>query len=169
MKPNKYLLSVTSPVEEEKAADPKAKAPAKGAPSPDEQEGGNAIKVTLDVSNPVEKKRLLGFKLNCVYQGPDYEEEAPEEEDPKKKGKGDDGPKFITKTPDPITVENESGRQFEVQLGRYEDCVITPKSVNTPISQEQMENPASQAEGEDQEEKEPETEKRWIQYKFDQK
>ena len=53
-------------------------------------------------------------------------------------------------------MENESGRQFEVQLGRYEDCVITPKSVNTPISQEQMENPASQAEGEDQEEKEPE-------------
>ena len=167
MKPNKYLLDILSPVEEEEN-DPKAKkAPAKGAPSPDENEGTNVLKIAIDVANADEEKKKLSLKINCVFQGPDYEEEAPEEEDPKKKGKADDGPKMVTKTPEPITIDAENGRQFEVQLGRYEDCIIE-KTQQTPAEKEgDMENPVSM-EGEEQEEKEPETEKRWIQYKFDQ-
>jgi len=117
-----YVLSVTSPCEE--AEDPKAKKdPKKAAPVADEVEGqGHPHKVVIDVCKEEEDKKTLGLCLTVVFQGPDYEEEVPEDDDPKKKKtKGDnDEPEMRSVTPDPITMENEDGREFEVELGRME-------------------------------------------------
>lgn len=64
-------------------------------------------------------------------------------------------------TPEPLVLENESGRLFEIQLGRNEQV-----RVDTP-----NETAVEGAEGASQEapeETEPVTEEKWIQYKFDQ-
>lgn len=56
-------------------------------------------------------------------------------------------------TPDPVIMEKESGRQFEVLMGRTEKFKIS----QTP----------SLAEGEEPpEETEPQYEERWVNYKF---
>lgn len=65
---NKCLFKLISPVEEEE--DPKAKkAPAKAPAKTDEAEelGGNPIKIAIDVSNPNEDQRKLGFSLEVVF------------------------------------------------------------------------------------------------------
>ena len=131
IEPSKYLLTVVSPEEEEE--DPKAKKDNKKPPanqSMEEIEGtGNAVKIAIDTTNPVAEKRVLCLSLNIVYQGESYEDPNPPEEDEaaKKKKGGKDAaaePEVRMITPDPVTVETESGRQFELQLGRYEQVPI---------------------------------------------
>jgi hypothetical protein len=119
-------LDVTSPKEEEE--DPKAAAAKKdlkkGAPAEEGEGAGNAIKIMIDTANPDETRRLLGLELKVVFQGEAYEDPNPPEEDEaakgKKGGKPAGEPEVRWITPDPVTLENESGRLFELQLGRTE-------------------------------------------------
>ena len=67
-------------------------------------------------------------------------------------------------TPEPITLENESGRVFEVELGRYEDIKV-PK-VSNDTSQKTIQKSETAAEGDQSQE--VETERKWITYKLDQ-
>lgn len=159
---NKYLLDVISPIEEEE--DPKAKKdPKKAAAQIEEPEGGNAIKISLDTANPDEARRALSLSLTVVFQGEAYEDPNPPEEDEaaKKKKGGKDAsaePEVRMITPEPINLETESGRQFEIQLGRHEQVPV-----------ETSEKPVSEAaEGEQTHEEEVATVEKWIQYKFDQ-
>ena len=114
LKPNKYLLKVTSPVEEEET-DPKGgKKDAKKAPPPEETDTtGNEIKIVIDIANPEEAQRVLGLSLTVVFQGPEYEDPNPPEEDEasknKKKGAPTE-PEIRMITPDPTIMEHEHGR-----------------------------------------------------------
>ena len=79
------------------------------------------------------------------YQGPDYEDPNPPEEappDPKAKKAAAKGqpaatdepapPRMIT--PDPILMENESGRTFKFELGRMEkDLQTATVSIGSPM------------------------------------
>lgn len=65
--------------------------------------------------------------------------------------------------PEPIVLENESGRLFEIQLGRTEQVRVE----TTPLEGQAVEG-AEAASQEAPEETEPVTEEKWIQYKFDQ-
>ena len=169
MEPSKYLLTVVSPEEEEE--DPKAKKdakkPAATNASQEEIEGtGNPVKIVLDTTNPVPERRVLSLSLNIVFQGEPYEDPNPPEEDEaaKKKKGGKDAaaePEVRMITPDPVTVEQESGRQFEIELGRYEQVAIEAPPKEVP---EGSVDGGSQAA---EEEAEVKTEERWIQYKFD--
>ena len=67
-----------------------------------------------------------------VYQGPDYEDPNPPEEDEKakaKKGKKDapDEPEVRMITPEPIALEQESGRVFAVELGQHVKVLLADK------------------------------------------
>ena len=65
------------------------------------------------------------FTLRIVYQGPDYEDPNPPEEDEtaKKKPAGKtaavEEPKIRMITPEPIPLENEHGRVFALELGQH--------------------------------------------------
>jgi hypothetical protein len=89
---------------------------------------------------------------------------VPVEEDPKKKGKGEAPaePEIRTVTPDPEILEEESGREFEIELGRHEQVPIEKEKPPTPED-------APEEGAEEGEEPEVETEEKWITYKFDQK
>lgn len=120
---NKYALEIISPAKEEE--DPKAKKDPKKGPADEEESGtGNEIKIVIDTANPVEAQRALSFSLRVLFQGEPYEDPNPPEEDEgaKKKGKKDANaePEVRMITPDPVLLEKESGRVFEVELGRYE-------------------------------------------------
>ena len=131
---NKCVVSVVSPVKEEE--DPKAK---KDPKKPVEEEPeGNPIKIAIDVSNPNEENRALTIQIEVLFQGEPFEDpNPPEEEDPKKKkAGGEPEPRIIT--PDPILLENESGRLFEFELGRYEliknEAGDESERAKTPVS-----------------------------------
>ena len=114
---NKFLLKVISPVEEEE--DPKAKKDAKKAPpTPEDGEGtGNEVKILIDIANPNEEQKKLSFTITVVFQGEPYEDPNPPEEDDaakKKKGKDPAEPEIRMITPDPIVMEKENGREFEI-------------------------------------------------------
>ena len=78
----------------------------------------------IDTTNPKPEQRVLSLSLNIVFQGEPYEDPNPPEEDEaakgKKGGKPAGEPEVRWITPDPVTLENESGRLFELQLGRTE-------------------------------------------------
>lgn len=121
---NKYLFNLASPIEEEE--DPKAKKDAKKPPTPIEEEKpeGNAIKISIDVCNPDESKKLVSFSLRIVHQAPSYEDPNPPEEDEatkKKREKAGGEPEVRMIHPEPIEMVNENGREFEIQLGRTEE------------------------------------------------
>jgi len=118
---------VVSPVEEEE--DPKAKKDAKKAPtSPEEGEGtGNEIKILIDTCSTNEEQKKLSLDITVVFQGEPYEDPNPPEEDAaatKKKGAKDPTePEIRMITPEPIILEKENGREFEIQLGRNQKVV----------------------------------------------
>ena len=110
----------------------------------EENENPNKLTYEIGVTEP------LKIELRHVFQGEDYEDDTPlDEEELKKqaakKGKGNDEPEVRMVTPDPIIVTQESGRKIEIELGRFEEVPVE--------------------EGEEQEE---EPEKVWKQYKFKQ-
>lgn len=117
---------MTSPKEEEE--DPKAAAakkdPKKVTPIEEGEGTGNPVKISIDTANPDESRRFLGLEFKVVFQGEAYEDPNPPEEEEaakgKKGGKPAGEPEVRWITPDPINLENESGRLFELQLGRNE-------------------------------------------------
>ena len=152
LKCNKYVLTVVSPVKEEE--DPKAKKDAKKGAIEEEPEGNNEIKVVIDVTNPNEEARIFSLDLVVIFQGeayknPELDESAVTPEDAKKKKKGKDEleePSMIM--PDPVTLEKESGRLFEFELGRSEivkpDVTEDPTNadgLNTARSKDEQTNP----------------------------
>ena len=120
---NKFLLKVVSPVEEEE--DPKAKKDAKKAPVPEENEGGNEIKILIDTCSPNEDQKKLSLNISIVFQGEPYEDpNPPEEDDAAKKKKGaPTEPEIRMITPEPVVLEKENGREFEIELGRNQKIV----------------------------------------------
>jgi hypothetical protein len=107
-------------------AEKKAKKDAKKGAVEEEPEGNNEMKVLIDVTNPNEEARVFSLDLVVIFQGeayknPEIDESAVTPEDAKKKKKGKDEleePSMIM--PDPVTLEKESGRLFEFELGRSE-------------------------------------------------
>lgn len=150
----------------EEEEDPKVKKDPKKAAAAETTDRGNEIKVEIDVCNPNEEQKKLGLKLTVVYQPPDYEDDTPIEEDPKKKGKeaAPAEPEIRMVTPDPEVLDLESGREFEIELGRIEQVPIA-KSDAPP---KEMEDQADEGAEENQEEVEIETEEKWVVYKVDQ-
>lgn len=141
---NKYLFKVVTPVPEADDA-PKAggggkKDPKKGpqptAPVIDEGiETGNEIRISIDNANPDETQRVLSFSLTVVFQGEAFEDPNPPEVDDaaKKKapkGKEADEPEVRMITPAPVTMEQENGRQFAIQLGRYQMVAAADQSAS---------------------------------------
>ena len=65
------------------------------------------------------------FTLRMVYQGPDYEDPNPPEEDEKAKKKPAKGaavpeePEIRMITPDPVPLDQEMGREFAIELGQH--------------------------------------------------
>ena len=114
------------------------------------------MKVAIDVSNPNEENRALGLEIKVLFQGEPFEDpNPPEEEDPKKK-KGAAEPEVRIITPDPILLEQESGRLFEFELGRNEAFKADGDDsdrAKTPVSNNSKET--------------VESVKVWKNYKFD--
>ena len=133
---NKVLFELNSPVLEEEPVDPKAKkdpkAPKKDAPFTEEEEAKYGDKkILLECKSDAEPKEIR-FKLKMVYQGPDYEDPNPPEEDEKakaKKGKKDapDEPEVRMITPEPIALDQECGRVFAVELGQHVKVLLADK------------------------------------------
>lgn len=67
-------------------------------------------------------------------------------------------------TPDPVVMENENGRTFEVVLGKIEKVAI-----NTDITNEEPTQPLQNSKSNEAIDPEGECEEKWIDYKFDQK
>ena len=110
------LFGLIAPVsEEEVVVDPKAKKDAKAvkkdAPFTEEEDAQyGAKKIYLECKSDVEPKEVK-FNLKMVYQGPDYEDPNPPEEDEKTKkkpaGKGvvvPEEPEIRYLTPDPVPL-----------------------------------------------------------------
>lgn len=125
---NQVLFDLVSPFfEEETVVDPKAKkdpkAPKKDAPFTEAEEAQyGARKIYLECKSDQEPREIK-FTLRMVYQGPDYEDPNPPEEDeaskkkPPAKGAVAEEPKVRMLTPDPIPLDNEHGRVFALELG----------------------------------------------------
>ena len=166
--------------------DPKAKgAPVAAAPEVDEGiETGNEVKITVDNGNADESQRVLSFSLNVVFQGEPYEDPNPPEIDEaaqKKAAKGKavaDEPEIRMITPEPLTMVKESGRQFQVELGRYQMVKMDTESVNeqaiasqnstikdgTATANDTKGSKLNTVEGE---EGEDQMVKKWFQYRLD--
>ena len=92
------------------------------------------MKIYYEYKTPTEGETLreIAFDMQIVYQGPDIEDPNPPEEDEaaKKvkekaaKGKGNEKPSELEKPEprmikqDPITMENEHGREFQLEIGK---------------------------------------------------
>ena len=133
---NAMLFELQSPMIEEEVVDPKAKkdpkAVKKDAPFSEEEEAqyGNK-KIYLEHKSDTEPKEVK-FTLKMVFQGPDYEDPNPPEEDEKAKKKPAKGaapeePEIRMITPDPITLDQESGRVFALELGQHVKQIIEDK------------------------------------------
>ena len=67
----------------------------------------------------------IKFTLRIVYQGPEYEDPNPPEEDeaakkkPSGKGAAAEEPKIRMITPEPVLMEQEHGRVFALELGQH--------------------------------------------------
>ena len=117
-----------SPEVEEEVVDPKAKkdpkAVKKDAPFTEEEEAQyGAKKIFLECKSDTEPKEVK-FTLKMVYQGPDYEDPNPPEEETKAKappkGKGQpEEPTVRMITPEPVPLDMEQGRMFAVELGQH--------------------------------------------------
>lgn len=168
---NKILFMPPKKQEEEEVKDPKAKGGAKGKKGQEEEQvddGRNKIQYEYVRAKEGEEEKPdqkeIEFELHIVFQAEAYEDLNPSTEEEKKpaKGKGakpTDEPEIRMITPDPVVMEKESGRLFEILMGRNEKFRLNP----TP----------SQADAESQgtanaEEKEQEYEERWVNYRFDQ-
>lgn len=129
-------LVILKKEEEEVKIDPKAKKPDPKAKLEEKKEEEGKFKVSYEIGKeeiPVE------FELQMFYQGPAFEDPNPPpvEEEVKKvaPGKGKPNPKAADIpdvpvirmiTPDPVLMTNESGRLFEIELGRNEKIKIEP-------------------------------------------
>jgi len=79
---------------------------------------------------------VLSLSLTVVYQGPPYEDPNPPEVDEKaakgKKAAADAEPEPRMITPDPATMEKESGRQFKIELGKFQMVQIPKEGGDSP-------------------------------------
>lgn len=134
---NQMLFDLESPQPEEEVVDPKAKkdpkAVKKDAPFTEEEEAQyGAKKIYLEHKSDIEPKEVK-FTLRCVFQGPDYEDPNPPEEDEKAKKKPAKGaavpeePEIRMITPEPITLDQESGRVFALELGQHVKQLLEEK------------------------------------------
>jgi len=122
------IFNLLSPEVEDEVVDPKAKkdskAVKKDAPFTEEEEAlYGSRKIYLECKTDTEPKEVR-FTLKIVYQGPEYEDPNPPEEDEKNKKKPAKGhvdaePEVRMILPDPIPLENESGRVFAIELGQH--------------------------------------------------
>ena len=190
MKANKYLFNVSSPVEtpEEPAKGGAKKDPKKGAAQPTAPEvdlgidTGNTVKIAIDNANPDEAERVLSFSVTVVFQGEPYEDPNPPEVDAvdakkKAKGKEDAEPEVRMITPEAVTMEQENGRQFQIELGKYQMVPVSEEALANDASQKSISeaNPTdrkskmagSSAVGDAAEEGDPSMEKKWFPYKLD--
>ena len=159
---NKYLFELNSPIEQEEE-DPKAKKDKK-PPTPEEEVEGNPVKIVIDMINPDETKRFVGFTMKIVHQAESYEDPNPPEEaeaDKKKREKEGKEREPVMINPDPIDMTGENGREFEIQLGRMEK-IKTESAVQSADGETVPQ--ATPAEGEE----EVEVKKEWVQYPVDQ-
>lgn len=75
----------------------------------------------------------IRFKLSMVYQGPDYEDPNPPEEDltvKKPKGKGaavPEEPEIRMITPEPVPLDQEGGRVYSLELTKDVKIVLEDK------------------------------------------
>ena len=89
-------------------------------------------KILLECKSDTEPKEIR-FKLSMVYQGPDYEDPNPPEEDltaKKPKGKGaavPEEPEIRMITPEPVPIEQEGGRVFSLELTQDVKVVLEDK------------------------------------------
>jgi hypothetical protein len=133
--------------------DPKAKKdPKAGTPTnfteEEETKFDNRILYQIGDSTLLEEPQLISFALKCCYQGPDIEDTTPVEEDPKAKAKAAskgaeasiEQPSIRYISPEPIELQQESGRTFQFELGRME------KNLTQDHTQEEVDelNEASQ-------------------------
>ena len=134
---NKILFELISPIPEEEPVDPKAKkdpkAPKKDTPFTDEEEAKyGERKICLECKSDAEPKEIR-FKLQMVFQGPDYEDPNPPEEDEKAKKKPagknavPDEPEVRMITPDPVPLDQENGRVFAIELGQHVKMMLEEK------------------------------------------
>lgn len=99
-----------------------------------------------------------------VYQGPDYEDPNPPEEEVaptknKKAPKGEPEPPQIRMiTPDPVPLDIESGREFAIELGQF---------IQRPIPEKAEEVQSLKDQG--QEVPEELLEKKWVRFFTDQR
>jgi hypothetical protein len=83
--------------------------------------------------------------MTIVYQGEPYLDPNPPEEDEatkKKREKAGIEPEIPMITPEPIIMANENGREFEIQLGRFEQIKQRDESMMQMHSREGEETPA---------------------------
>ena len=137
------LFELLSPLPEEEPVDTKAAAKkdpkaAKGKQevsqfTEEEEAQFGSKKIFLECKSDTEPKEIR-FKLSMVYQGPDYEDPNPPEEDltAKKpaKGKGaavPEEPEIRMITPDPVPIEQEGGRVFSLELTTEVKIVLEEK------------------------------------------
>jgi len=117
-------------VEEEVKVDPKAKKPdPKAAAKPEDENKEVKNKIVYEIGK---EGAQVEFEMHVVFQGLPFEDPNPppvEEKQaaPAKGGKAAPGkpaedakPEIRMITPDPVLMENENGRLFEIELGRHE-------------------------------------------------
>jgi len=114
--PNQLIFHTET--KEEDPADAKKKDPKKGEPEEDE----NPYKLVYEIG----KSEPLKFEIRAIFQGEPYEDDTPvDEEELKKqaakKAKSGEEPEVRMITPEPVIISQESGREFEFELGRLED------------------------------------------------
>jgi len=134
---NHVLFDLVSPFVEEEVVDPKAKkdpkAVKKDAPFTEEEEAQyGSQKIYLECKSDIEPKEVK-FTMRLVFQGPDYEDPNPPEEDektkkkPPAKGAAAEEPEIRMLTPEPVTLDQESGRVFAIELGQNVKFLIEDK------------------------------------------
>jgi len=168
---NQVLLKLPKAQEEEEVKlDPKAagkKPDPKAAQAKPEEEKEQKNKITYEVGK---EGHSIEFEMHIVYQGLPYEDpNQPTQEEikvqaaaPAKGGKAPAGKaaeevkqEIRMITPEPVVMVGESGRLFELELGKHEK--------NNSMSKESLE-PAA-AEGTQHTE---ESESAWVNYRFNQ-
>lgn len=151
--PNESQFELISPTEpKEEVTDPKAKAAKKDVVvkesnfTEEEEATFGPHKIYVEYKPDAEEQPEIAFNINTFYQGPEYEDpNPPEEEEVKKKpaAKGtkpaeatNDKPAVRMIKPDPVLMTSESGRTFQFEIGRMVKFQARPESVAEVVSQD---------------------------------
>ena len=102
-------------------------------------------KIYVEYKPDADEQTEISFNIKTLYQGPEYEDpNPPEEEEVKKKPPAKGKPAEVTNEkppirmikPDPILMTAESGRTFQFEIGRMMKFQIRPESAPDVISQD---------------------------------